>query len=550
MIIINGLVLIALTFIETHDVVRGGGFLVKTSVLNSFSVSVLDDSHEGILWLKLVHKTYDITILPCVCYLPPENSSRHFDVNSFYDQLLTNIYQFQNEGSIFVCGDFNSRCGDLEDFIPGVVCIPHRHVVDYTVNKYGELLIDFLINTHMCLLNGRNSTSNDYTSISVKGRSVVDYCFVPYDDVDMFHNFTVNHVLDMIDSIPGLNNTASTGLPDHSLLRWDLVYRDIDILNIDIHSEVSVSYDKFNLGQVPENFMCDTDTLHKINAIINDIEQGRRTQHDIDSLYDSWCHVIKDSMYASIPYKTIRTSNSTNGSKRKRKFGKPWWSDRLTELWTTMCNKESLWLKANGRANKRRLKTDYVSARKAFDHEVQKAKRLHWYSLQREVLTEAVSNDPNFWKTIGRLGINQEKRKKIPMEVLTDDGTVSNDVNVVLEKWKSSFSTLFQGRQVSDPNTFTYNDNRPNDDVLPFNDNISLFEIKKAVDKARVGKAVGPDCIHTEVLKNDAAIMFMHSLFNVCFSNSIVPSLWNKCIINPYLSHHVQTLEIPFRIVV
>ena len=59
------------------------------------------------------------------------------------------------------------------------------------------------------------------------------------------------------------------------------------------------------------------------------------------------------------------------------------------------------------------------------------------------------------------------------------------------------------------------------------------MEIKRAVEKAKTGKAIGSDAIHAEGVKNDSAVLYMHTLFNVCFDRSIVPSKRNKCIINP-----------------
>jgi len=53
------------------------------------------------------------------------------------------------------------------------------------------------------------------------------------------------------------------------------------------------------------------------------------------------------------------------------------------------------------------------------------------------------------------------------------------------------------------------------------------------MDNAKGGNALGADSIYTEVLKNDVAILFMHTLFNICFDKGIVPSIWGKCIINP-----------------
>ena len=111
---------------------------IRNALFLNFDVSILDDSYGGILWLKLSHKSSSICILPCVCYLPPEKSSRFFDVNNFYDLLLADFYKYQNEGLIYVCGDFNSRCGDLDDFIRGVDKICDREVIDFSLNKYDK----------------------------------------------------------------------------------------------------------------------------------------------------------------------------------------------------------------------------------------------------------------------------------------------------------------------------------------------------------------------------------------------------------------------------
>ena len=62
---------------------------------------------------------------------------------------------------------------------------------------------------------------------------------------------------------------------------------------------------------------------------------------------------------------------------------------------------------------------------------------------------------------------------------------------------------------------------------------ISISEVRTAIHKSKQNKASGIDCIPNEVLKNDASVLFLHSLFSVCFETGIVPSLWGKNIINP-----------------
>ncbi len=154
----------------------GVGFLVSECIVRAFNVSILDDATEGILWLQLQSKEDNFTYNVCVCYLPPENTTRDVDAQDFFETLLSHMHLFNNDGRFFICGDFNARCGDLDDFIGGVDDIPPRDVVDQVVNDYGEFLCNLLVSSNCCLLNGRNCKRNDFTSISNRGRAVVDYC--------------------------------------------------------------------------------------------------------------------------------------------------------------------------------------------------------------------------------------------------------------------------------------------------------------------------------------------------------------------------------------
>ena len=172
----------------------GVGILIKNALLREFECKVVDNSYEGTLWLRLKHKFNRTCLILCVCYLPPENSSRQADVFGFYVNLLTGIYEFQDMGPVCLFGDFNSRCADLNDYIKGVDNLSDREVVDFQVNKYGHILLDFLMNSNFCILNGRNSIKNDFTSVSTKGSSVVDYCFVSHSD---FYVYTASELINL-----------------------------------------------------------------------------------------------------------------------------------------------------------------------------------------------------------------------------------------------------------------------------------------------------------------------------------------------------------------
>jgi len=306
--------------------------------VNLFDISILDASVEGILWLKLVHKLEHTVVLPCVCYLPPENSSRTFDVNGFYEHLLTNIYEYKKEGLIFICGDFNSRCGTMDDFIVGVDDVPQRSIIDYSANSYGELLIDFLINTNMIMLNGRKSSNNNFTSVSVKGSSVVDYCLIPQEKLDVYTDFNVILTTDLINKHCSIGSVGPSCMPDHSFLTWNVSIKSV-LVSCD-QSHVN-SFDKFELKNVPQDFMNNESVLIEINKLIDTLETNAIDTHNIDDVYTSWCNIVKDNMYDNIPYRTIRTRSSNISNFKKFRGNKPWWNDNLAILWSNLCSAEA-----------------------------------------------------------------------------------------------------------------------------------------------------------------------------------------------------------------
>ena len=146
----------------------GVGFLVRTSLLSDLEVSVIGETVDDVIWIKMKYRTVlNICFCICVCYLPPANSSRPVCASLFYDKLLKKVYLYHTYGTVVICGDLNSRLGlDYSlDYIEGIDDIPSRNVLDHHSNGYGTLLADFLVRSNMCVLNGR-STDDDYTCLS------------------------------------------------------------------------------------------------------------------------------------------------------------------------------------------------------------------------------------------------------------------------------------------------------------------------------------------------------------------------------------------------
>ncbi|VDI11860.1 Hypothetical predicted protein [Mytilus galloprovincialis] len=128
---------------------------------------------------------------------------------------------YQNIGKLYICGDFNSRCGDAQDFIEGVDNVQIREIVDSVSNRNGDLLIEFLVDCNMCMVNGRIG-SQDFTHIKGTGKSVVDYVLTPHEQSNEVINFKVNTMSDLVTE---LSLVGYESIPDHSLLEWGIRVR-------------------------------------------------------------------------------------------------------------------------------------------------------------------------------------------------------------------------------------------------------------------------------------------------------------------------------------
>ena len=177
----------------------------------------MDRTFDGILAVKFTCKSTDYDIIVFSCYLPPENSARGRDAQAFFSHLLTMVYTHCYCDKMFLVGDFNARIGKLADIIFDCDNIPRRISIDDSCNKHGHDFIDFLVEAKFCALNGRFGPGDNYTSISRKGRAVVDYICVPHDTFSHCTNFTVTTVQEITDqrNLHGLLGHRSR-LPDHS----------------------------------------------------------------------------------------------------------------------------------------------------------------------------------------------------------------------------------------------------------------------------------------------------------------------------------------------
>ena len=151
-----------------------------------------------------------------------------------------------------------------------------------------------------------------------------------------------------------------------------------------------------------------------------------------------------------------------------------------------------------------------------FDRNVQKEKRTHWIK-EQENLIGLYKKPKEFWKKMNSLGNVKKNQKEIPMEIITNDGSVTNDEHAVLERWANDFAGLYNRPDLADniDNIRSENNISVSDSTM-LNTTISKSEVQESIMNAKRGKATGIDEIPVEVLNNTTAVAFLVSLFQAC----------------------------------
>ena len=116
-------------------------------------------------------------------------------------------------------------------------------------------------------MSGRNSVLNDYTFVSTRGCSVVDYCLIPYENLHNISNFSVIRASSLVTDAGVLGNIDPTSkLPDHSVLRWSF---GLDrTFSTSAQSSFSTIRTKYDVRNIPNDFLTDESTNDKLTHVI------------------------------------------------------------------------------------------------------------------------------------------------------------------------------------------------------------------------------------------------------------------------------------------
>ena len=397
------------------------------------------------------------------------------------------------------------------------------------------MLIEFLRDVKGCVINGRLSGENDnFTSVSVKGKAVVDYIIVPHEglkDCVTFHVFTPNELIERVgnDGFSLLGDKCK--LPDHSLLRLKFQVRPY--LVKESHSQHPSSANALP-RRLPESFLASREYNSILLDLTGQVGGVMLSQNDLDAWFDKLWSCI---------YTALQNSKQKGSNSGFRKSYKPYWNRDLQSLWDRVKLAEREFLKCKNKNLKKGLRIEYKKIQKEFDKSIRTVKRNFNRGLSLQIDYLQTHNPQQFWREINKLG--PRKSNEIPMEVRLENGECSSELEVVLKKWGEDFANLYSGCSSSFDEAFLKEivelkgvmETQMNSDLINrnffLNTTLSREEVQNAIDRCKMKKATGIDEISNEVLKSPRLLNVLFQLFKSCFDNGIIPTQWNKSIIKP-----------------
>ncbi|XP_008484497.1 uncharacterized protein LOC103521168 [Diaphorina citri] len=151
-----------------------------------------------------------------VYFNPSYNPHTWFEV---FEETLDKVESAHTGCNFILCGDFNSRIGDLQDeedtIFEDTILEARRNSLDKTVNTRGRLLLDLFEKHALYCLNGRSpgDIPGNFTFIGGQGKSVIDYFVTNMTNLPNIQEMNVLEIATAADHLP-LELCLNTNLRD------------------------------------------------------------------------------------------------------------------------------------------------------------------------------------------------------------------------------------------------------------------------------------------------------------------------------------------------
>ena len=459
-----------------------------------------DDELESkfIMWIKINN-----TFILGNAYLPHE-ASKHYH-SDLFDELAIDICNLKSkfELPIMIVGDFNSRTGELDDFLlndnfldqfedsDDVSIFKENNIpiqrsnCDRSINNNGRRLIELCKTHSLCIMNGRLGDDRGIGAFTCDDASVIDYVIA---SPELFKN-VVDFKIDEFDSL--LSDKHS---PINFTIMAEVLTSEPEREKPDtnIKTKTSCKWDREKQEEFADIISrTDTDDIYELlNNEANDL--GIICSSRINILASRIGEILTKSAKDLGMIKTIKLKPHPEHLKHPK------------------------WYNENCKMSKRRYKRiKYSNADKTLKRE---AAKIHKKMIKREKI--------QYEKQLQiKLKSLKSKNPRDYWSLLTGKKTSKTSNKLNTNDFATHFQSLLEveNQEVEDPVLNTSTD--ANQEInLP----ISIQEVKKHLAKLKNGKAHGIDNILNEYLKHmpDNLIDIITRFFNVVLDSGQVPESW------------------------
>ncbi|UYV65012.1 hypothetical protein LAZ67_3002816 [Cordylochernes scorpioides] len=399
-------------------------------------------------------------------------------IGNTIEDLLECIEAKISEGyEVVLAGDLNTRTG-TQGYLHNPLMLPtslnaSRNSKDEVISPNAVQFINFLEDNLLVIINGRTKSdeNGEYTYISERGSSVVDYCIVTHT--------LLEHRIDLlINPLP---------YSDHMPM---VIKMDSNFDGIKLESSTPRTFKKYKWASEKET----TFFIQNLVAI-----QGSWNS-PIEMLTNNFTNQIRSAMHTD----GMQVVITPDGPKSK-----PWFDRECYLTKKALKSQLKIYIRSNSESDRKA----YALLKKKYSSLLAGKKKTYYIEIQERL--KEVRDSAGFWKTISLF-----KNRRTTLG------------NISIQKWQQFYTELLT---TSPPVKYDLSIRvilMPDDELMA---EISLSEITGEIARLKRNKACGLDSIPNEAIKAlpPAYLAALKDIYNRVLKTGQFPTTWCKTIIHP-----------------
>ena len=217
---------------------------------------------------------------------------------------------------------------------------------------------------------------------------------------------------------------------------------------------------------------------------------------------------------------------------RGRKSGNAWWTNEIKDAVGKKLKAYKRMLQGNVPEEvKERRKREYKACKKEVRRLVKESKERVDEEFGRKLSEKYNENKKLFWKEVKK---EREEGKSGRVRMKNEDGVTASGSEAVKGVWKRYFERLMNEKTKGQA-VVTSMGMGAGKGPWCVQGEVKKAEVRKAIERLKVGKAPGIDGITAEMLKygGDEVVEWMLHICNLAWKQGVVPEEWMKAIIIP-----------------